>query len=582
MHRILTAIVLMLSPLAANAAPSATQIGTDKTSNPYPVSILYNGTWYPMGVINTTSGYFLTQVQNGGTGISSGTSGGIPYFSATNMMASSTALTQYGIVYGGGAGLAPSSTAAGTSNYLLKGNGASAPTFASLSSIIDSALTASTQGSILYRGASDWTALAPGTSGQFLKSQGSGANPVWAASSSATAYGPEIDAVAACSVDNTGTADVTTALNTCLSTNTSVMLRTGTYKVSSCINVPTQGRLVGAGMSATTITSTSATADVVCPVGARVTLENFGVTKSVTATAGAGVYVPNISQSYFKNIFVQNNYYGFNLSETDFSTCEFCVAQNNYSHGFYLPSTSSATSPLQWNFISTLSQFNNGWGYYINGISANTILGSLWENPISFANLSGGFAYTGGGTINDIEVHNGTGSGDCGDEVYLNLGGGWGNQFIGGLYEYAGLVACGRNQSTAASNTGNGFSIAGLKNVTIVGTNIWSNSYSGILVTATSGTAAINGNLISDNGIYRTSSAKSGVFLSPSSGLFTGVISANDFATPTGSSAQTYGIVVGSFAKSTIIGNNASVCLIVGTTIPTGTAAAFNYGTNCP
>lgn len=41
----------------------------------------------------------------------------------------------------------------------------------------------STQGSVLYRGASTWVGLAPGTAGTFLQSQGAGANPVWASSS---------------------------------------------------------------------------------------------------------------------------------------------------------------------------------------------------------------------------------------------------------------------------------------------------------------------------------------------------------------------------------------------------------------
>lgn len=36
------------------------------------------------------------------------------------------------------------------------------------------------QGSILYRGASNWSFLGPGTLGQFLKTQGSGADPAWA------------------------------------------------------------------------------------------------------------------------------------------------------------------------------------------------------------------------------------------------------------------------------------------------------------------------------------------------------------------------------------------------------------------
>lgn len=59
-------------------------------------------------------------VADGGTGLSSGTSGGIPYFSATTTMASSAALAANAIVIGGGAGVAPSttSTAAGILSWI--------------------------------------------------------------------------------------------------------------------------------------------------------------------------------------------------------------------------------------------------------------------------------------------------------------------------------------------------------------------------------------------------------------------------------------------------------------------------------
>lgn len=40
---------------------------------------------------------------------------------------------------------------------------------------------AASQGSILYRGVSKWARLAPGAAGQFLQTQGAGANPQWAA-----------------------------------------------------------------------------------------------------------------------------------------------------------------------------------------------------------------------------------------------------------------------------------------------------------------------------------------------------------------------------------------------------------------
>jgi hypothetical protein len=53
----------------------------------------------------------------------------------------------------------------------------------------DLALSAVAQGDMLYRGASKWNNLAAGTSGQFLQTQGSGANPRWHTLSSADVTG---------------------------------------------------------------------------------------------------------------------------------------------------------------------------------------------------------------------------------------------------------------------------------------------------------------------------------------------------------------------------------------------------------
>jgi hypothetical protein len=83
-----------------------------------------------------------------------GTSGGIPYFSSTSTWASSGALTQYGVVYGGGAAGAPVATAAGTTGQVLIGNTSAAPSWAALSS---SAVTSITFGS---------TGLTPATATQ--------------------------------------------------------------------------------------------------------------------------------------------------------------------------------------------------------------------------------------------------------------------------------------------------------------------------------------------------------------------------------------------------------------------------------
>ena len=58
-------------------------------------------------------------VANGGTGITSGTSGGVLAFTASGTIASSGALTASAVVLGGGAGAAPTSLALGTANQVL-------------------------------------------------------------------------------------------------------------------------------------------------------------------------------------------------------------------------------------------------------------------------------------------------------------------------------------------------------------------------------------------------------------------------------------------------------------------------------
>ena len=184
----------------------------------------------------------LSPVANGGTGLASGTSGGIPYYSGSTTIASTPALTQYGPLYGGGAGNPPVAGLVGSLYQVYMSNGGSTyPAFTNLTYILDNVF-GSTQGSLLYRGASTWTTLGPGTAGQCLNSGGAGANPSWAScAAGGGSYTPGVDAVATCSVDNTGATDTGSALNTCLTNNASVALRAGTYKTSVCINVPSGG-----------------------------------------------------------------------------------------------------------------------------------------------------------------------------------------------------------------------------------------------------------------------------------------------------------------------------------------------------
>lgn len=61
-------------------------------------------------------------VTNGGTGLTSGTSGGVLYYSASGTLASSAALAANALVLGGGAGVAPATTTTGTGVVTAIGN----------------------------------------------------------------------------------------------------------------------------------------------------------------------------------------------------------------------------------------------------------------------------------------------------------------------------------------------------------------------------------------------------------------------------------------------------------------------------
>lgn len=86
--------------------------------------VFNNGTNVVDAVTHLTSLTLGTDlaVADGGTGISSGTSGGILYFSASGTLASSGVLASSAIVLGGGAGTTPATTTTGTGVVTAVGN----------------------------------------------------------------------------------------------------------------------------------------------------------------------------------------------------------------------------------------------------------------------------------------------------------------------------------------------------------------------------------------------------------------------------------------------------------------------------
>ena len=93
---------------------------------------------------------------------------------------------------GDGTWVTPSSSLPVVGSGDLLGNSGSTSTTAmdtTLSALLDRAI-GSTQGSVLYRGASSWVSLGPGTSGEFLETGGPGGNLSWGNPVGATSFCP--------------------------------------------------------------------------------------------------------------------------------------------------------------------------------------------------------------------------------------------------------------------------------------------------------------------------------------------------------------------------------------------------------
>ena len=116
-----TATYVLAGPAtgAATAPTFRALVSTDIPSLSYVTSVSFTGGIISVATATTTPALTVA-----------GTSGGIPYFSSGTTWASSAALTQYGVVYGGGAGATPVATAAGTTGQVLTATTSGAPTWA--------------------------------------------------------------------------------------------------------------------------------------------------------------------------------------------------------------------------------------------------------------------------------------------------------------------------------------------------------------------------------------------------------------------------------------------------------------------
>jgi hypothetical protein len=197
----------------------------------------------------TLSGTALP-VANGGTGLTSGTSGGILAYTATGTLASSGVLAQYGVVIGGGAGVAPTSTAVGTATHVLTSNGAGvAPTF-----------------------------QAPAASGVTTITFGStGLTPATATSGAVTVAGTLAPANGGTGVSNNAAMTVTGSGN---------FAYTRTLTGTTNVTLPTTGTLATLAGSETFTNKTLTNPTVTNYVETLVAIGNSGTTQTLSLTSG--------------------------------------------------------------------------------------------------------------------------------------------------------------------------------------------------------------------------------------------------------------------------------------------------------
>lgn len=130
--------------------------------------------------------------------------------------------------------------------------GSLAPSSTTPTALLDSAIS-NVQGSVLYRNATAWVALAPGTSGQFLQTAGAAANPLWASGNAGTVTSVALSApseltVSGSPVTTSGTLTLTKATqtaNTVWAGPTSGGVAQPTFRALVAADLPT---IVGTGL----------------------------------------------------------------------------------------------------------------------------------------------------------------------------------------------------------------------------------------------------------------------------------------------------------------------------------------------
>jgi len=206
-----------------------------------------------------------------------------------------------------------------------------------------------------------------------------------------------------------GSTDDTTAIQTVLNTYKYVLIpasgsgcKVSTLTVGAAFLGQT---LVGSGSGVSFLTSSSTTADIIQVVATSygAIIRDFGIKRSVTASAGCGIhYLGYVDVPEIVNMEIQQQYVGLCLSSTGYGILRNSFIHNNISDNWTI-SNPTINNQYQWYLDTVLGESSGGRCSTVTApptaaLGATVTMGT-WTNVFCFANTGKGNAFLGNSSV---------------------------------------------------------------------------------------------------------------------------------------------------------------------------------------